>query len=69
MSSLRRTARSTLGLGDCELVEQFRDKVLPMFLTRNLNNQVTCVPHEDSGSNFNLSFDVFAPEPVAVKHH
>jgi hypothetical protein len=59
----------TLGLGDCELVEQFRDKVLPMFLTRNLNNQVTCVPHEDSGSNFNLSFDVFAPEPVAVKHH
>jgi hypothetical protein len=59
----------TLGLGDCELIEQFRDHLLPMFLTRNLNNQVTCVPHEDSGSNFNLAFDVFAPEPVAVKQH
>jgi hypothetical protein len=57
----------TLGLGDCELVEQFRDKLLPMFQTRNLNNQVTCVPHEESGSSFNLSFDVFAPVPVAVK--
>jgi hypothetical protein len=54
-----------LDLGDCELVEQFRDKLLPMFQTRNLNNQVTCVPHEDSGSNFNLDFDVFAPLPVA----
>jgi hypothetical protein len=53
-----------LDLGDCELIEQFRDKLLPMFQTRNLNNQVTCVPHEDSGSNFNLEFDVFAPLPV-----
>ena len=59
----------TLELGDCELIEQFRDKLLPMFQTRNLNNQVTCVPHEDSGSNFNLAFDVFAPVPVAAKGH
>jgi hypothetical protein len=57
----------TLELGDCELIEQFRDKLLPMFQTRNLNNQVTCVPHEDSGSNFNLGFDVFAPLPAAAK--
>jgi hypothetical protein len=52
--------------GDCELIEQFRDKVLPMFATRNLTNQVTCVPHQDSGSNFHLSYDVFAP-PVPPK--
>jgi hypothetical protein len=50
--------------GDCELIEQFRDKVLPMFATRNLANNVTCVPHQDSGSNFQLSYDVFAPRPV-----
>jgi hypothetical protein len=50
-----------LQTGDCELVEQFRDTLLPMFVTRNVNNQVTCVPHQDSGSNFSLSFDVFAP--------
>jgi hypothetical protein len=52
-----------LQTGDCELVEQFRDTLLPMFATRNVNNQVTCVPHQDSGSNFSLSFDVFAPPP------
>ena len=50
-----------LQTGDCELVEQFRDTLLPMFVTRNVDNQVTCVPHQDSGSNFSLSFDVFAP--------
>lgn len=52
--------------GDCELIEQFRDRVLPMFATRNLANNVTCIPHQDSGSNFNLSYDVFAP-PVPPK--
>ena len=54
-----------LQTGDCELVEQFRDTQLPMFVTRNVNNQVTCVPHHESGSNFSLSFDVFAPSPPA----
>jgi hypothetical protein len=52
-----------LQLGDCELVEQFRDRLLPLFATRNLQNQITCVPHQDSGSNFSLSFDVFTPAP------
>jgi hypothetical protein len=52
--------------GDCELIEQFRDKVLPMFATRNLNNNITCIPHQDSGSNYHLSFDVFGP-PLAKK--
>jgi len=52
--------------GDCELIEQFRDKVLPLFVTRNITNHVTCVPHQDSGSNFYLSYDVFAP-PAAPR--
>jgi hypothetical protein len=52
-----------LQMGDCELVEQFRDKLLPMFATRNLRNQITCVPYQDAGSNFSLAFDVFAPAP------
>jgi len=53
-----------LQAGDCELVEQFRDTLLPMFATRNLKNQITCVPHQESGSNFSLSFDVLAPVPA-----
>jgi hypothetical protein len=53
-----------LQAGDCELVEQFRDTLLKMFVTRNVSSQITCVPHQQSGS-FSLSFDVFAPLPPA----
>jgi hypothetical protein len=55
-----------LETGDCELVEQFRDTLLPMFATRNVQQQITCVPHQDAGSAFSLSFDVFAA-PLPAK--
>ena len=51
--------------GDCELIEQFRDSVLPMFSTRNVQSQITCIPYQESGSNYSLSFDVFAAPPAA----
>jgi len=54
-----------LALGDCELVDQFRALVLPMFTTRNIESQTTCVPHQFSGSVINLKFDVLAAVPVA----
>jgi hypothetical protein len=47
-------------VGDCELVDQFRAQVLPLFATRNLVDQTTCVPHQDSGSVINLKFESFA---------
>ena len=53
-----------LQAGDCELVEQFRDTLLPMFATRNVKSQITCVPHQSSGG-FGLSFEGFAPLPKA----
>jgi hypothetical protein len=56
-----------LRLGDCELVEQFRDKVLPMFTTRDIDNRMTCVPNQLSGSVINLKFEVFAGLPPAKK--
>jgi hypothetical protein len=49
--------------GDCELVEQFRDQVLPLFTTRNLENRTACVPHQDSGSGYSLKFDSFTAIP------
>jgi hypothetical protein len=55
----RRSPRE-LELGDCELVEQFRSNVLPKFTTRNLVDQTTCVPHQLSGTSFNLTFESFA---------
>ena len=56
-----------LALGDCELVEQFRNSVLPMFATRNVENKVTCIPHQDSGSVISLRFESLAAAPHAPK--
>jgi len=53
-----------VALGDCELIEQFRDKVLPMFATRKVDNRMTCVPNQVSGSVINLKFEVFAGLPA-----
>jgi hypothetical protein len=34
------------GAGQCELLEQFKQKVLPLFTTRNVDLKATCVPHQ-----------------------
>jgi hypothetical protein len=52
-----------LSTGDCELVEQFRSNVLPMFTTRNIADRTTCIPHQESGSAINLQFESFAAAP------
>jgi hypothetical protein len=57
-----------VALGDCELVEQFRDKVLPMFTTRNVDSRMTCVPNQLSGSVIKLKFEVFTGLPAAKKN-
>jgi hypothetical protein len=32
--------------GQCELLEQFKAKILPLFTTRNVDFKATCVPHQ-----------------------
>jgi hypothetical protein len=54
-----------LSTGDCELVEQFRNNVLPMFTTRSVDDHTTCVPHQNSGSVIALRFESFAAAPRA----
>jgi hypothetical protein len=56
-----------LRVGDCEIVEQFRSQVLPMFTTRNVVSNTTCIPNQESGSTIDLKFEVFAP--VAAPKH
>lgn len=51
--------------GDCELIEQFRDKVLPLFTTRQVQARITCIPYQDTGGPFDLQLQVFAPVPAA----
>lgn len=52
-----------IGLGDCELVEQFRQQLLPMFTTRNVVNNTSCIPHQESGSTIDLRFESFTAPP------
>ena len=52
-----------LRIGDCELVEQFRNMLLPMFTTRNVEDHTTCVPHQESGSVISLRFESFTAAP------
>jgi hypothetical protein len=54
-----------LQIGDCELVEQFRQQVLPMFTTRNVASSTTCIPNQESGSLIDLKFDSFTALPAA----
>jgi hypothetical protein len=64
--SLSTLSPHDLGRGDCELIEQFRHSVLPMFTTRNIEDHVTCVPHQLSGANIDLRFESLAlPAPPA----
>jgi hypothetical protein len=59
-----------LGEGDCELVEQFRDQVLPMFTTRDVNNRTHCQPHQVNPGDLDLGFEVLVPStPTAIPAH
>jgi hypothetical protein len=58
-----------LRVGDCELVEQFRNNVLPMFATRAVESHTTCIPHQESGSTIDLRFDSFSAAPKAAAAH
>lgn len=57
-----------IGGGDCELVEQFAHDILPMFTTRAVDNQMTCVPHQVNALGIDLQFEVLAPLPQADRH-
>jgi hypothetical protein len=56
-------------VGDCELVEQFRNSVLPLFSTRDIDSHTTCIPYQESGTTINLKFEAFSavPSGPAVK--
>jgi hypothetical protein len=41
-----------MGIGDCELVEEFTRQILPKLVTRDLQQDITCVPYQQSGSRF-----------------
>ncbi len=55
---IKRNKPRGLEMGDCELVELFRDRVLPKFLTRSVEGDVNCIPHQLVGNRIDLRFEV-----------
>src|SRR6185312_7554858 len=48
--------------GDCELIEQFKETFLPLFTTRDVKYNSTCVPHQLTLGT-HLSAEVLMPPP------
>lgn len=56
--TIKRNSPKGLDMGDCELVELFRDRVMPKFLVRDMQGDVNCIPHQLVGNRIDLRFEV-----------
>lgn len=57
-----RVARSQLGeSGQCELIDQVRTRILPLFAVRDVKFRPSCIPHQLEASGSALTADVLKP--------
>ena len=54
-----------LRFADCELVSEFRDKLLTLFATRDVKANLHCIPFQDTSGLYGLSFEAFVPSNTA----
>jgi hypothetical protein len=47
-----------IGLGDCELIQEFTRQILSKMATRNVKQHIICVPNQMSGSRFFVSGEI-----------
>jgi hypothetical protein len=50
-----------LEASDCELVEQFRTELLPLFTTRSIDNRMSCRGGDNDSQGLHLEFEVLVP--------
>lgn len=55
-----------MGVGDCELVEEFVRQILPKLATRGVQKDITCIPHQLSGSRYWVRGEVLKALPAAA---
>jgi len=48
--------------GECELVEQIRHSVVPLFTTRNVDLKTSCIPHQASATRPSLKMEVLVAD-------
>lgn len=52
-----------MGMADCELVEAFARQILPKLVTRNVKQDITCVPFQQSGGKFLIRGEILRALP------
>jgi hypothetical protein len=52
-----------MGIADCELVDEFTHQILPKLVTRNLKQDITCVPFQQSGGRFLVRGEILRTLP------
>ena len=63
--SIAPDAFRNMGMGDCELVEEFARQILPKLTTRDLKQDITCVPYQLSGSRYIVRGQILRALPPA----
>jgi hypothetical protein len=52
-----------MGIGDCELVQEFTRQILPKLTTRAVRQDIACVPMQPSGSRFLVRGEILKTLP------
>lgn len=53
-----------MGIGDCELVQQFAQQLLPKLTVRDVRQDIACVPYQPGGSRFLVRGEVLKALPA-----
>jgi hypothetical protein len=56
-----------MGIGDCELVQEFTRQILPKLMVRDVRQDIVCVPYKPSASRFFVRGEVFKSLPHAER--
>jgi hypothetical protein len=62
--TITRDAFRNMGVADCELVEEFAHQILPKLVTRDVKQDITCVPFQQSGGRFLIRGQVLRTLPA-----
>jgi hypothetical protein len=52
-----------MSFGDCELVQQFTQQLLPKLVVRDVRQDIVCVPYQPSASRFLVRGEILKPLP------
>jgi hypothetical protein len=53
-----------MGIGDCELVQQFAQQLLSKLTVRDVHQDIVCVPYQPNASRFLVRGEILKPLPA-----